>query len=167
MCIRLYEGESGIYILTHTYTYTYTSTYTKFRPQNIGLLADACSRWNTLKGLNTHLMSGTDEHGQKVKDACIAAADTATDTDTGAATSMTQPISDPDPEHDIQTFSDSQSLLFKSMFDKYGVEYNIWQRTTTKQHQQSVYMLWNLLMEKGYIYLGEHQGTHTHTHVPT
>jgi len=31
------------------------------------LLADACSRWHGLKGKETHFVTGTDEHGQKVE----------------------------------------------------------------------------------------------------
>jgi methionyl-tRNA synthetase len=98
------------------------------------LLADAVKRWVAIKGQPVHLMTGTDEHGVKVQDAAQRA--------------------DLEP----QAFCDGISGTFRQCFDSLDISYDSYMRTTSPEHKATVARMWTTLLNKGFIYKGEHRG---------
>ncbi|KAI9102506.1 tRNA synthetases class I (M)-domain-containing protein [Phlyctochytrium arcticum] len=98
------------------------------------VLADTLGRYYALKGNRTLLSTGTDEHGQKIQEAAA--------------------------KHGIPTgaFCDEVSNKFKNLFDEAGVDYTDFVRTTEPRHRKAVEHLWQVLVERGYIYKGHHEG---------
>lgn len=98
------------------------------------VLADVIARYHRLFDESVHLLTGTDEHGQKVAQAAEKLGRT--------------PL-----EH-----CDLTSQRFRDVWVKLGIEYNDFIRTTEPRHEQVVIQLLNQLHEKGDIYEGEYEG---------
>ncbi|KAI8998400.1 tRNA synthetases class I (M)-domain-containing protein [Gaertneriomyces semiglobifer] len=98
------------------------------------VLADTFKRWHDFKGHQTVLSTGTDEHGQKIQEAALKA------------------------KKDTKEFCDSVSAKFRVLFDKAGISYTDYLRTTDVRHKTAVQTMWKSLAEAGYIYKGYHQG---------
>ncbi len=97
------------------------------------ILADVIRRWNESKtGLGSLLLTGTDEHGNKV---LRAAGD--------------QPV---------QKFCDTISRTFENLTDNLLVKPYIFNRTTSSSHREKVIALWVKLVSQGAIYKGYHSG---------
>eukprot|EP01111_Echinosteliopsis_oligospora_P018332 TRINITY_DN8334_c0_g1_i2.p1 TRINITY_DN8334_c0_g1~~TRINITY_DN8334_c0_g1_i2.p1 ORF type:complete len:334 (+),score=65.45 TRINITY_DN8334_c0_g1_i2:190-1191(+) len=108
-------------------------------PPHIGhlysaVLADALSRWHKMQGRETHMVTGTDEHGMKVFEAAT--------------------------KHDMSTISycDFISDKFKTLFDRADVKYDEYMRTTSEIHHTCVTHLWNTILANGYLYEGSYDG---------
>lgn len=100
------------------------------------VLADAVKRWNVFRYQTPgYLTTGTDEHGLKVQQAATKAG-----------------VSDP------QEFVDNASKVFEKLADAAGLSHDRFIRTTDNDNVQAAKALWNTLMDKGYIYKGEHSG---------
>ena len=96
--------------------------------------ADVLARYARLRGRPTRFLTGTDEHGQKIEE---------------KATSLgEQP----------QAFVDRMSPPFKEAFEQLDCTFDDYIRTTEPRHEQQVQKLWNMLVERGDIYLGEYEG---------
>jgi methionyl-tRNA synthetase len=98
------------------------------------LLADVAARWHQLQGQKTFLLTGTDEHGQKVAEA--------------AALASKQP----------KEFIDSLVPFFKNLWNEYEIKYNHFIRTTDDYHVKAVQEWIKLLQEKGDIYKATYEG---------
>ncbi|XP_014470731.1 PREDICTED: methionine--tRNA ligase, mitochondrial [Dinoponera quadriceps] len=98
------------------------------------VLADAVARYNAMLGHRTFLITGTDEHGNKIRAAAAAA---------GA----------PNLEYCTKV-----SRQFREMCDRFEVDYSRFIRTTEKQHRDAVHHFWKRLEERGHIYLGKYSG---------
>lgn len=98
------------------------------------VLGDALSRWHQLRGSETFLLTGTDEHGLKVQQAAAAAGLT--------------PLE----------FCDGVSARYRVLFDQAGIEYDRFVRTTEPAHAATVQAVWQRLERAGAIYKGEHAG---------
>ncbi|KAJ3334163.1 methionyl-tRNA synthetase [Blyttiomyces sp. JEL0837] len=55
-------------------------------------------------------------------------------------------------------FCDGISSKFKVLFDSADISYTDFIRTTEPRHYKAVHAMWNLLLERGYIYKGKHEG---------
>ena len=97
-------------------------------------LADTIRGWQAIKGERVLLSTGTDEHGLKIQQAAAAA-------------------NKPPIEH-----CDHMSEKFKALFDRAGIKYSAYIRTTSPRHRESVERFWNTLCEKGFIYKGSYSG---------
>ena len=97
-------------------------------------LADITKRWNQLYGKDTFLLTGTDEHGQKI----VLAAEKA--------------------GKKPQEFVDSFINSYKTIWKKYEINYDYFVRTTDQEHKKSVQLLIELLEKKGDIYKGFYEG---------
>ena len=75
-------------------------------------------------------LTGTDEHGQKIERAAQAA--------------------DKRP----QKFTDDISAEFRALWDRMGLTYDDFIRTTSDRHKQGVQALWRKIRDNGYIYKG-------------
>ncbi|KFY20247.1 hypothetical protein V491_03870, partial [Pseudogymnoascus sp. VKM F-3775] len=98
------------------------------------VLTDILKRWQTLKGREAILCTGTDEHGMKIQQAAE--------------------ISDEDPKE----FCDRVSETFKQLAARADLSYDHFIRTTDPDHKEAVQHFWQLLQERGYIYEKKHQG---------
>jgi len=98
------------------------------------LLADVAARWNKLKGKKVFFLTGTDEHGLKIK--------------TTAEKLGKSP----------QEFVDSMIEPFKKVWQKYELEYDKFIRTTDPEHEKAVIFLLEKLQEKGDIYKAPYSG---------
>jgi len=87
-----------------------------------------------LSGRQVFFLTGTDEHGQKVEQT--------------AAKAGMKP----------REFVDQVSTNFYDLLDTLNISNDKFIRTTEDYHKKSVQHLWNVLAEKGYIYLGTYEG---------
>lgn len=98
------------------------------------ILADVLKRWHELKGQESFLLTGTDEHGMKIQQV--------------AAANDTPP----------KEWCDLQSEKFKELAEKANLANDFFIRTTDEDHKEAVRHFWFLLREKGLIYEKKHQG---------
>jgi methionyl-tRNA synthetase len=86
---------------------------------------------------NVWLLTGTDEHGQKVQRSALAAGITP------------------------QQFADEVSAQFRSLWQRMGITYNDYIRTTEPRHVQGVQKLFSALYSRGHIYLDTYTGQYS------
>ena len=98
------------------------------------IAADVLARWKRLDGFEVFFLTGTDEHGQKVEQAAIAA---------GVAP---------------QQFADNVSAAFRAMADALGISYDDFVRTTEPRHIDACTAFWQRLEQAGQIYEGAYEG---------
>jgi methionyl-tRNA synthetase len=98
------------------------------------LIADCTKRYYELKGKRTYLLTGTDEHGMKIQQAADRAKQ------------------DPGP------FCDEVSETFRNLAKRANISYDIFMRTTSSEHRDTVQHVWSVLEAKGLIYSGKHEG---------
>jgi methionyl-tRNA synthetase len=98
------------------------------------IACDTIARRHRMLGDDTWFLTGTDEHGQKIERAAQAA--------------------DKTP----QQFSDEVSGEFRALWDRMGLTYDDFIRTTSERHKQGVQTLWRKIRDNGYIYKGTYTG---------
>src|SRR5277367_1512701 len=98
------------------------------------IVADAVARRKRALGFDTWFLTGTDEHGQKIE------------------RSAKQAGVDP------QQFTDKVSAEFRSLWDRMGLTYDDFIRTTEPRHKQAVQKFFTLLQERGFIYKSTYTG---------
>ena len=98
------------------------------------IASDVLARWKRLDGFDVFLLTGTDEHGQKVEKAAR------------------------DAGLDPQSFTDRISADFRDMAARMGVSNDDFIRTTEERHKRGCAALWERLETAGQIYLGAYEG---------
>jgi methionyl-tRNA synthetase len=98
------------------------------------IACDAIARWHRLRGDDTFFLTGTDEHGQKIE--------------RSAATAGKTP----------KQFATDVATEFRMLWDKMGISYDKFIRTTDAEHQQGVQALFELIQKNGFIYKGSYTG---------
>ncbi len=98
------------------------------------IACDTIARRHRMLGDDTWFLTGTDEHGQKIERAAQAAGKTP------------------------QQFTDEVSAEFRGLWDRMGLSYDDYIRTTSARHKRGVQALWTRLAEKGYIYKSHYTG---------
>jgi methionyl-tRNA synthetase len=98
------------------------------------VVADAIARRKRALGYETWLLTGTDEHGQKIERSARQAGQT---------------------PHEFATFVSRQ---FRDLWDRMGLTYDDYIRTTEERHHKGVQKLWRVLQERGFIYKGSYTG---------
>ena len=101
------------------------------------IVADVIARRHRLLGDDTFFLTGTDEHGQKIERSAAAA---------GIAP---------------QQFADQVSIEFRNLWDRMGLTYDDYIRTTEPRHQQGAQRLFALLHQRGQIYLSSYTGQYS------
>jgi methionyl-tRNA synthetase len=101
------------------------------------IAADVIARRHRLLGDDTFLLTGTDEHGQKVERSAAAA---------GVSP---------------QQFVDQISGSFRALWDRMGITYDDFIRTTEPRHTQAVQKLFQLLCDRDTIYLSTYTGQYS------
>jgi methionyl-tRNA synthetase len=98
------------------------------------LAADTVKRLKTMQGYTAVLTTGTDEHGQKVERSAIAMGKTP------------------------QEFATIISNEFRTEWDRLGIRYDHFIRTTDPKHHETVRWLFKRCLDNGYIYKGSYTG---------
>jgi methionyl-tRNA synthetase len=98
------------------------------------IVADAMARWHRLVGDRTRLLTGTDEHGDKIAQAAAAAG--------------VPP----------QAYADRISGAFRETWRRLGITNDDFIRTTEPRHAAVVQKVLQVLWEAGEIYLGSYGG---------
>ncbi len=98
------------------------------------LACDAVARRQRMLGIDTFFLTGTDEHGQKIERATQGSGKTP------------------------QQFADEVSNQFRATWDRMGISYDDFIRTTSERHKRGVQALWRKLRDNGYIYKGSYSG---------
>lgn len=98
------------------------------------LLADVLARYHRLRGIPTHFLTGTDEHGQKVQKAA----------DQNHMTPIQQ--------------CDATVVRFQELWQKLEISNDDFIRTTEPRHKIIVQQVLQDLFDKGEIYRAEYQG---------
>ena len=98
------------------------------------VLADAIKRYKTVRGYDTYLLTGTDEHGQKIQEVAKK---------NGMAP---------------QEYVDMQAKIAKELWKKMDIQYDDFIRTTEPRHEIQVQKIFDRLMDQGDIYKGEYEG---------
>jgi methionyl-tRNA synthetase len=98
------------------------------------LVCDAVARYHRMLGHDTYLLTGTDEHGQKIERSAAAAGKTP------------------------KQFTDDISSEFHNLWDKMGIKYDGFIRTTDAHHQRGVQEMFRRIRDKGFIYKAEYRG---------
>ena len=96
--------------------------------------ADVINRFNKAMGMDTHFMTGLDEHGQKVEEAAKKNGFTP------------------------QGWTDKMTPNFKNMWAALNIKYDDFIRTTEDRHKKAVKNILKVVHEKGDIYKGEYEG---------
>jgi methionyl-tRNA synthetase len=127
-------SQQNFYLTTPIY-------YVNARP-HIGhaystIAADVIARRHRLLGNDTFFLTGTDEHGQKVERSAAAAG------------------------IPPQQFADQICASFRDLWDRMGITYNDYIRTTDPRHKQGVQKLWKHLEDRGAIYLSTYTGQYS------
>ena len=98
------------------------------------VLADTIKRYKTLRGYDTFLLTGADEHGQKIE--------------TKAKEQGKEPLE----------YVDEMAKMAKELWAKMNIKYDDFIRTTESRHEKIVQKIFDRLMEQGDIYKGEYEG---------
>ncbi|MEW5767743.1 MAG: methionine--tRNA ligase [bacterium] len=96
--------------------------------------ADCLARYKRLAGFDVFLLTGTDEHGQKVEEAARAAG------------------------KEPKKLADEVVGRFQELWTKLNISYDDFIRTTQSRHVKTVQAIFKRIYEKGDIYLGDYEG---------
>src|ERR1700760_3807061 len=125
--------EKKFYLTTPIY-------YVNARP-HIGhaystIAADVIARRHRLLGADTFFLTGTDEHGQKIERSAAAAG------------------------IPPQQFTDQVAAQFRGLWDRMGITYDSFIRTTEDRQKAGVQKLFTELYNRGHIYLSTYTGAY-------
>ncbi|MCC7248109.1 MAG: class I tRNA ligase family protein, partial [Lysobacter sp.] len=98
------------------------------------LIADVIARYHRLKGDDTFLLTGTDEHSNKVIEKA---------NENGMS---------------AEAWSKQNADAFKSCFQSLGLAFDDFIRTSEQRHKDEVRLRVSQLLESGDVYLGEYEG---------
>ena len=98
------------------------------------VLADTIKKYHKFKGEDTYLLTGTDEHGQKI-----------------------QEVAEKNGETPKQ-YVDKMAKQAKELWKKMDIQYDDFIQTTEERHEKVVQKIFDKFMEQGDIYKGEYEG---------
>ena len=98
------------------------------------IACDAVARRQRMLGADTFFLTGTDEHGQKIERAALAAGKTP------------------------QQYADEISAEFRNLWKRMGISNDDYIRTTEDRHKKRVQELFRRIRDNGYIYKGTYTG---------
>ena len=123
--------KNNYYITTPIY---YPSAKPHMGHAYSSIIADFFARFKRIQGFNVFYLTGTDEHGQKIERA--------------AKSNNKNPLE----------FCDQISETFKNLTKTLNLSNNDFIRTTEERHKKSATNVWNILEQKGEIYLSKYSG---------
>ncbi|MGH2719893.1 MAG: methionine--tRNA ligase [Actinomycetota bacterium] len=98
------------------------------------IAADTLARWKRMRGFDVRFLTGTDEHGQKIERSAVR---------TGKTPGQ---------------FAAEISGEFRALWDRMGLTYDDFIRTTEERHTGPVQRLAQQLYDQADVYLGEYEG---------
>ena len=98
------------------------------------IVCDAIARRKRALGIETWFLTGTDEHGQKIERSAELAGRTPAE------------------------FATAISVEFRGLWDRLGLTYDDFIRTTSERHRTGVQKLFTALQQRGFIYKGSYNG---------
>ena len=98
------------------------------------VLADFLKKYKTLQGYDTFMLTGNDEHGQKIED-------------TAKGLNMSP-----------KEYVDIQADNAKKLWAKMNINYDKFMRTTDEYHIKAVQQIFEIFLKQGDIYKGEYEG---------
>lgn len=98
------------------------------------VLADTMKRYHILKGQDSYMLTGTDEHGQKIEEKAKEAGETP------------------------KEYVDKMAKMAKELWHKMDISYDDFIQTTEERHEVVVRKIFDRFMEQGDIYKGEYEG---------
>src|SRR5271154_2739854 len=98
------------------------------------IACDTIARRQRMLGADTFFLTGTDEHGQKIERAAQASGKSP------------------------QQLTDEVSAEFLALWQRMGITYDDYIRTTSDRHKRGVQALWRKIRDNGYIYKGHYTG---------
>ena len=101
-----------------------------------GIIADIFNRFSLLLGVESKLITGTDEHEQIIANTAL---------------SRQQPI---------QEFVDETSESFQILWPQLWIKPDVFIRTTSEDHKAHIQDLWKTLQKQNDIYLGHYSGNY-------
>lgn len=121
-----------------TYFVTTPIYYVNARP-HLGhtyttVAADVLARWKRMRGFDVRFLTGTDEHGQKIERSAAKAGKT--------------PLE----------FATQVSGEYRALWDRMGLTYDDYIRTTEERHKRGTQHLFCELQKRGFIYKGTYSG---------
>jgi methionyl-tRNA synthetase len=124
-------GKESFYITTPIY---YVNDIPHIGHAYTTIACDVMSRYKRMKGFDTHFLTGTDEHGQKIQTAA-------------EAKGMTP-----------QELVDKIHVNFKELWKVLNISNDDFIRTTEPRHIRVVQAMFKKLMDQGDIYKGSYEG---------
>ncbi|HLD82237.1 MAG TPA: class I tRNA ligase family protein, partial [Patescibacteria group bacterium] len=125
--------EKSVFITTPIY---YVNAEPHIGHTYTTIIADTMKRFYKMLGADVFLLTGTDEHGEKIQEK--------------AAENNMQPLE----------FADMISARFRTTWDEIGIEYDDFIRTTEQRHTKVVREVLRKVHEKGDIYFDEYEGNY-------
>ena len=98
------------------------------------ILADTIKRYHKLKGDDAFMLTGTDEHGQKIQTKALEAG------------------------MDPKAYVDMQANAAKKLWEELRIDYNKYMRTTDDYHEKTVQDIFERFLAQGDIYKGTYEG---------
>ena len=98
------------------------------------IVCDAIARRKRALGIDTWFLTGTDEHGQKIERSAKLAGRT------------------------TMEFATAISAEFRGLWDRLGLSYSDYIRTTEERHKRGVQKLFATLRDRGFVYKGSYTG---------
>ena len=98
------------------------------------VVADSLKRYKKLRGYDTYMLTGADEHGQKIQEKAQEKGITP------------------------QAYVDEMAKMSMELWEKMNIEYDDFIRTTDKRHEVIAQKIFDRFMEQGDIYKGEYEG---------
>lgn len=131
LCANSMETGAKFYITTPIY-------YVNARP-HVGhayttIVCDVIARRQRMLGADTYFLTGTDEHGQKIERSAAAAGKSP------------------------KQWTDAVAGEYRALWDRMGIKYDGFIRTTDKEHEEGVQHLFRVIRDRGYIYKGSYTG---------
>lgn len=125
------EEKQSFYITTPIY---YPSGDLHIGHTYTTVAADSVTRFKKLMGYDAYMLTGTDEHGQKIQKAAQAAGVTP------------------------QVFLDEKIAKIKELWKLMNINYDQFIRTTDDEHVKTIQKIFKRLYEQGDIYKGRYEG---------
>lgn len=97
-------------------------------------LAHTIKKYRQLRGYDTYMLTGLDEHGQKIQEVAISRGKT--------------------PQEHV----DEMAKMAEELWSKMKIDYDDFIRTTEPRHEKVVEKIFTKFMENGDIYKGEYEG---------
>ena len=98
------------------------------------ILADTLAKFKKMQGYDTRLLTGSDEHGQKIEEV--------------ASSFGMSPIE----------YTDREAKTFKDLWKLLEIDYDQFIRTTDKRHVEAAAKIFDKFMNNDDIYLGKYEG---------